>query len=119
MVGICTSCGACCATYPVIFSRAELDSEAGGQVPLALAEIDPVFSRCAVMRGTREQPGRCVALKGEIGVSVSCEIYDRRPGPCREFAPQADAGAGDPRCGDARRLHGLLPLPGSYDAFPL
>lgn len=112
-------CGACCATYPVIFSRQELDSEAGGWVPVALAEPDPIFTRCAHMRGTREQPRRCVALEGTIGVSVSCAIYDQRPSPCRDFATEADAGKGDARCGDARRLQGLPPLTGSYDAFPL
>lgn len=118
-MGNCTSCGACCATYPVIFSRQELDTESGGWVPAGLAENAPLLSRCAYMCGTRDQPGRCVALKGTIGVSVSCEIYDRRPSPCRDFAPEADTGKGDMRCGDARRVHGLLPLPGSYDAFPL
>lgn len=118
-MGICTSCGACCATYPVTFSVAELDSAADGWVPATLAEADPIFSRCAHMCGTRDQPRRCVALQGSIGVSVSCTIYAQRPSPCRDFAPEADNGVGDARCGDARRLHGLLPLPGSYDAFPL
>jgi Fe-S-cluster containining protein len=103
----------------VIFSREELDSKAGGWVPAALAENDPLFGRCAHMRGTRDQPRRCVALKGIIGANVSCEIYELRPSPCRDFAPEADAGKGDARCGDARRLHDLPPLKGSYDAFPL
>ncbi|WP_310493459.1 YkgJ family cysteine cluster protein [Dechloromonas sp.] len=118
-LGICTSCGACCATYPVTFSRQELDSGSGGWVPTALTENDPVFRRCAHMLGTRGHPRRCVALKGSIGVSVSCAIYDLRPSPCRDFAQEADAGRGDARCGDARRLHDLPPLKGSYDAFPL
>lgn len=118
-MGFCTSCGACCATYPVIFSRLERDVESGGQVPTALTEIDPVFGRCAHMRGTRDHPRRCVALQGTIGIKVSCAIYERRPSPCREFAPEADLGKGDARCGDARRLHELPPLSGSYDAFPL
>lgn len=119
-MGTCTRCGACCATYPVIFSRQELDSEAGGWVPAALAEHHELFGRCAHMRGTRDhQPRRCVALRGTIGVDVGCTIYEQRPSPCREFAPEADAGHADARCGDARRLHGLPPLQGSYDAFPL
>lgn len=118
-MGICTNCGACCATYPVIFSPQELDSESGGWVPAALAENHTILSRCAYMRGTRDHPRRCVALKGTIGINASCEIYDRRPSPCRDFATEADAGKGDMRCGDARRLHDLPPLKGSYDAFPL
>jgi Fe-S-cluster containining protein len=106
-------------TYPVTFSRQELDSEAGGWVPEAMAERDAIFKRCAHMRGTRDHPRRCVALEGSVGESVRCTIYEQRPSPCRDFAPEADAGRGDARCGDARRLQGLLPLTGSYDAFPL
>jgi Fe-S-cluster containining protein len=103
----------------VTFARQELDTEAGGWVPNALAEPDSIFTRCAHMRGTRSHPRRCVALKGTIGVEVCCEIYAQRPSPCRDFAPEADGGRGDARCGDARRIHKLLPLTGSYDAFPL
>ncbi|MDQ5905183.1 MAG: uncharacterized protein QG672_2777 [Pseudomonadota bacterium] len=115
--GNCTKCGACCATYPVIFARQELDSEPDGWVPVALTET--VYSRCAHMAGTVRSPRRCVALRGTIGVEVSCAIYAQRPTPCRDFAPEADAGRGDPRCGDARRLNGLAPLTGSYDWFPI
>ena len=118
-MGICTNCGACCVTYPVTFSKQEIDSEPGGWVPGALAENDATFTRCAHMRGTRDHPRRCVALEGTVGVSVRCTIYEQRPTPCRDFAPEADCGRGEARCGDARRLQGLLPLVGSYDAFPL
>ncbi len=71
------------------------------------------------MRGTRDKPRRCVALKGTIGVAVSCAIYEQRPSPCRDFAKDADRGKGEARCADARRRHSLPPLEGSYDAFPL
>jgi len=118
-MGNCTNCGACCVTYPVTFSPKEIDSESGGWVPAALVERDAFLTRCAHMRGTRDHPRRCVALEGTVGVDVRCAIYERRPNPCRDFAPEADAGRGDARCGDARRLQGLLPLRGSYDAFPL
>ena len=113
----CTHCGACCATYLVTFLRDELDSAPGGWVPTALT--DPIYGRAAYMCGTRHHPRRCVALRGTIGVEVSCAIYPQRPSPCRDFAPEAGAGHGDARCGDARRYHGLPPLTGSYDAFPL
>lgn len=110
-------CGACCVTYPVIFAPQELDSVPEGWVPAALTET--VYSHCVHMAGTARHPRRCVALQGTIGVEVSCTIYAQRPTPCREFAPAADAGHGDARCADARRLHGLPPLTGSYDAFPI
>jgi Fe-S-cluster containining protein len=115
--GICTRCGVCCATYRVLFSRSELDSEPGGCVPVALTEM--VNDREACMRGTRNRPRRCFALRGTIGIEVGCAIYDHRPGLCRAFAPEAAAGHGDAACGDARRLHGLPPLGGSYDGFPM
>ena len=113
--GVCTGCGACCATYRVSFLCHEIDSTPGGWVPAELAE--PIDERGARMRGTDDRPPRCVALRGTVGSEVSCAIYERRPSPCRAFAPEAAAGRGDAACGDARRLHGLPPLPGSYDAL--
>lgn len=56
------------------------------------------------MRGTESQPVRCVALQGSVGRQVSCGIYAQRSSTCREFT------AGDERCADARRRHGLAPL---------
>ena len=37
--------------------------------------------RC--MRGTNNNPPRCVALAGEVGKQVACTIYGQRPSPCR------------------------------------
>jgi Fe-S-cluster containining protein len=110
----CTRCGACCATYRVSFPRTELDEAPGGVVPAHLTER--IDDRGVLMRGTAEASPRCVALRGSVGVAVSCSIYECRPSPCRAFASGAAFGHGDIGCGDARRLHGLPPLPGSYDA---
>jgi Fe-S-cluster containining protein len=115
--GICTNCGACCATYRVSFLRHELDSAPGGWVPAAFTE--PIDDRGVRMRGTEDRPPRCLALRGTVGVDVSCAIYPQRPSPCRAFAPEAASGRGDVACGDARRLHGLPPLEGSYDGVPM
>ena len=30
---------------------------------------------------------RCIALRGEIGQRVECEIYEYRPTVCRQFEP--------------------------------
>jgi hypothetical protein len=116
-VGTCTSCGACCVTSRVAFLRHELDSELGGWVPAAFTEAIGDGRVC--MRGTRRHPRRCLALRGAVGLEVSCAIYPHRPSPCRVFAPDASAGRGDVACGDARRLCGLSPLMGSYDGFPI
>lgn len=104
----CQACGACCATYRVSFYQGELDDFPGGVVPSELVEkLTPVM---ACMRGTDRQPPRCVALRGEIGVAVTCSIYEFRPSPCREFAPLAAVGRGDDACNSARRRHGLTEL---------
>ena len=114
---VCTACGACCATYRVSFGREELDVAASGCVPAGL--VEGIDDQGVFMRGTAGHSPRCIALSGTIGVQVACAIYDRRPSPCRAFARDAASGHGDMACGDARRLHGLPPLEGSYDAAPL
>jgi Fe-S-cluster containining protein len=104
----CLSCGACCAAYRVSFYCGEMDEFPGGRVPSVLVEqITPVM---AAMRGTTQQPPRCVALRGEIGKQAACAIYEFRPSPCREFAPLAALGEGDDACNAARQRHGLPPL---------
>ncbi|MEI7786336.1 MAG: YkgJ family cysteine cluster protein [Betaproteobacteria bacterium] len=98
---LCTSCGACCASFRVDFSVHELDSQ-GGCVPDGLTvEVNGVTCR---MRGTDHLPVRCAALSGKIGERVSCGIYEWRPNPCRELEPVSDA------CLQARRRHRLPPL---------
>lgn len=113
----CISCGACCATFRVAFRRHEMDSNADGWVPAALTTHLGGEGYC--MRGTDAQPPRCVALRGDVGRAVYCSIYAQRPSACRDFAPEAAQGQGQACCGDARRRHGLPPLPGSYAAAVL
>ena len=104
----CLSCGACCAAFRVDFHRADLATSETVGVPEALTV--PLTATLVRMRGTDEAPPRCVALEGEVGWQVSCSIYDRRPGPCRDFAPYAPLGMGDDACDRARRRYGLPPL---------
>ena len=104
----CLSCGACCAAFRVDFHRADLATSETVGVPEALTV--PLTATLVRMRGTDEAPPRCVALEGELGRQVSCSIYDRRPGPCRDFAPYAPLGMGDDACDRARRRYGLPPL---------
>lgn len=98
----CQTCGACCAAFRVDFHPAELAGGAfawGEGVPVALTV--PVTAQLVRMRGTDASPPRCVALSGEIGVAVSCTIYDSRPSPCREFDVEHEA------CARARRRCGV------------
>ena len=97
----CQQCGACCASFRVDFSVFELD-EQGGCVPSGLAvEVNDTIAR---MRGTDHARPRCAALVGQIGIQVSCGIYERGPNPCHEL----EAGSG--ACERARARHGLPPL---------
>lgn len=62
---------------------------------------DKINAHCVAMSGTNRKNPRCVALKGDVGVQVSCEIYDSRPSPCHEFQ------TGSERCLQARKKHGV------------
>ena len=104
----CQSCGACCASFRVSFPGDEVDAAPGGRVPEAL--VEPVGGDLVCMRGTASSPSRCVALRGIIGQSVSCAIYEFRPVVCRDFAPLAAVGRNDEACSDARRRHGMPQL---------
>src|SRR3989338_8234991 len=92
----CTTCGACCACFRVAFYWRE-------EVPPAFTEDQDPFRK--VMKGTSQKYGRkCQALKGRIGESVKCTIYEKRPSVCRAFSPYTE------RCDLAREQHGLKPL---------
>ncbi|MBI1396691.1 MAG: YkgJ family cysteine cluster protein [Betaproteobacteria bacterium] len=92
----CVSCGACCTTFRVSFYWAE--AEVHGIPDELVIPITPVY---ACMAGTSQPEPRCVALEGEVGRSVRCTLYERRPGPCRELEP------GDEKCLRARARHGV------------
>ena len=108
MADPCLSCGACCASFRVDFHVSDLETHAGGGVPVALTV--PLTATLVRMRGTDDGPPRCIALEGEVGTRVRCLIYADRPGPCRDFAPYAPLGIGDDACDQARRRYGLPPL---------
>lgn len=110
----CLSCGACCATFRVSFYWREADEESGGAVPPELTDHLTGLRLC--MKGTNRSHPRCAALEGEIGCSVHCTIYDRRPSPCRNFGILFKDGVWQAgiedlmRCNQARAAWGLLPL---------
>jgi Fe-S-cluster containining protein len=101
----CQTCGACCVSLRVSFPADEVDDRPGGDVPVGMTEP---YGNVACMRTNAE--GRCVALRGAVGQSVSCAIYEWRPSSCREFAPLAALGQGDDACNEVRRRCGLQVL---------
>lgn len=104
----CLSCGACCAAFRASFYWREGDDETPGGVPVGLT--DDLNATYRVMKGTRGLKPRCIALNGEIGVSVLCAIYGRRPTVCGEFPPSHENGEPHARCDKARTVHGLAVL---------
>jgi Fe-S-cluster containining protein len=101
----CRRCGACCATYQVSFYWAEADAR---NLPEGM--VVPVGRLRLAMAGTDRGRPRCDALMGDLGGSVACSLYDRRPSPCRELTPSWARGAAEEGCDRARVRHGLAPL---------
>lgn len=104
----CLSCGACCAFYRVSFYWAECDDQTPGGVPVELTGDLGPFRR--MMKGTGRMPPRCIALEGEIGKSVYCSIYARRPSICRAVEASYANGVPSEQCDKARIAFGLPPL---------
>lgn len=104
----CLKCGACCATYRVTFLKAELD---GPNNQLAKISKDN-GGLWQIMPGTDKRHNPCCNyLKGTIGRSASCGVYESRPSPCKIFKASYEDGVTEaPRCNEARRHHGLKPL---------
>ena len=60
------------------------------------------------MRGKGD---RCVALRGTIGRSARCSIYQRRPGVCSKFK------VGSEQCSEMRRRVGLSKITGAWRTY--
>jgi Fe-S-cluster containining protein len=104
----CTSCGACCALYRVTFPRKNVKTEHISTVPVELTiKVD---RKQRGMKGTYDSSPRCAALRGEIGCSVSCSIYNTRPAPCRIFRVSWEDGRENEKCARAREFWGMKPL---------
>jgi uncharacterized protein len=97
---VCLSCGACCAAYRVTFYWSE-----ARQLGLDETFTEKFNSWRLCMAGTRRESPRCRALQGEVGREVFCNVYSRRPSPCRELQQ------GDDKCNRARAKYGLDPVP--------
>jgi Fe-S-cluster containining protein len=110
----CLSCGACCAFYRVSFYWGETTDVPEGTVPAHLTEDITPFYRA--MKGSNQKHPHCIALEGEIGKSVRCNIYERRPSSCRDFGLDFNDGQvvispeDYERCTHARAAWGLLPI---------
>lgn len=106
----CQECGACCAKWRVQFYWREAE-KADSPNPVPANLFEDVTDIYRAMKGTtaKHRP-RCTALAGRIGQEVGCRIYESRPSPCRAFAASFENGMKNPRCDEARAVHGLRPL---------
>lgn len=106
--GICERCGACCAFFPVSFPEDEAEEGTGNNL-LSTMSL-PAGHLRRVMKGTEIRPHRCIALQGEIGLKVSCFIYNNRPSTCRMFRRSWEENIGNLLCDKARAVLGLQPF---------
>lgn len=62
------------------------------------------------MIGTTKHMSRCICLQGDIGISVFCDIYEKRASVCRDFDASWINGVKNERCDKARMAWGLAPI---------
>ncbi len=103
----CTRCGACCCNPPenraegyLWYVEVDRDSRLLRRDDLRKRYV--VEDPSGVPHLRLDPSGRCVALRGRLGVAVRCAIYADRPRPCRLVEP------GTPACLAARRAMGIL-----------
>jgi Fe-S-cluster containining protein len=91
----CQECGACCRALPswegpniyVRLNRYELERFTAKERKAHVVDFKDEYGAVAAL-GMIDR--RCSALDGEIGCSVSCQVYENRPEICREFQPNSD-----------------------------
>ncbi|MCK6523678.1 YkgJ family cysteine cluster protein [Myxococcota bacterium] len=104
----CMRCGACCCN-----AQANVDAGSVDYIPVNDPKSrllrDNTLNKRYVVHNAEGEPhlrldpsGRCNALRGRLGYSVFCVIYQDRPGGCKRVQ------AGDKECERARREKGLL-----------
>lgn len=100
----CLQCGACCAFFRVSFHWSETLLESHG-VPVGLTqELSPYVN---AMLGTDQLNPICISLRGVVGESTNCGIYEHRPNCCRIFKASFENGERNISCEEARKSKGL------------
>lgn len=89
----CQTCGACCVEAGPVPVYDHLDRHVPRYLTRSVRNMAG-FASWEADHGTRRMAdhmgGRCVALRGEVGCSVRCAIYDRRPTACATFEPGSE-----------------------------
>lgn len=84
----CRQCGACCCNSPENRAEGFTDYiEVDARAPLwkkpELVRRLVVYTEEGEAHLRLHPDGRCLGLRGRVGVKVNCTIYDDRPTPCR------------------------------------
>lgn len=64
----------------------------------------------SAMIGTDQPKPSCICLKGVVGKSASCGIYEHRPNCCRIFKASFENGEQNVSCEEARASKGIRAL---------
>lgn len=91
----CLSCGVCCVSFCVDFDCSEFDSEGGFVFDGLVVELMGCF---VCMCGIDYVQFCCVVFSGQVGVKVSCGIYEWCFLFCWEFGECVLMGVGDEVC---------------------
>jgi Fe-S-cluster containining protein len=102
----CTACGACCVNSAEnraegFTGYVEVDPDAPLLGKPELRKRYVVYDTAGVPHLRLDPAGRCAALRGKLGVRVSCAIYHYRQRGCRLVMPE------DRNCLRAREEQGL------------
>lgn len=97
----CVECGACCTATEPVRAYVPLEMRDVRRLPeryrLHVVTSESGFDYLATGADRR----RCVALTGDVGKRVHCEIYESRPEVCRRYK------AGGYQCRLARKAEGV------------
>ena len=97
----CTSCGACCFyLLCATVKPTDLHTPKSYFWKITLGEQSDETVVDQFMRRNAETMA-CIALDGEVGENIGCQIYKDRPQVCREFD------AGSDKCHAIRRAYGI------------
>lgn len=100
----CMTCGACCA-FLLCVAVKPTDSTSDSYVWKITGEDNLGEMIVDKFMRRKAETMTCVALGGNVGETVGCQIYEERPQVCREFE------AGSDKCHALRRSYGIeLPL---------
>ena len=108
----CLTCGLCCAVLFDVQVGCEDTTQAEHYWDVPLDENDEIVVNRILRHDTHT--GKCLALTGETGRDIKCEIYEQRPETCRLFE------AGSDKCHALRRAFNLEPplsQPEIFDAM--